>query len=74
MPACLLASHQGPLLYKMVYVVEDILWFKPVELKTKQGKRGHIKEALGKLVMALVVVGCVVRGIHRHTWTHEVCV
>ena len=33
---------------------EDILWFKPVELKTKQGKRGHIKEALGELVAVVV--------------------
>merc|ERR1711902_157410 len=25
----------------------DILWFKPVELRTTRGKRGHIKEPLG---------------------------
>lgn len=27
---------------------DDILWFKPVELRTKWGCRGHIKEALGE--------------------------
>ena len=30
------------------FPVEDILWFKPVELRTKHGRRGHIKEPLGK--------------------------
>jgi len=26
---------------------EDILWFKPVELRSKYGRRGHIKEPVG---------------------------
>ncbi|XP_077541698.1 tsr1 ribosome assembly factor isoform X2 [Haemaphysalis longicornis] len=31
----------------MFFNRDDIMWFKPVELKTKYGRRGHIKEALG---------------------------
>lgn len=34
----------------LFFVSDDILWFKPVELKTKWGRRGHIKEALGEKI------------------------
>lgn len=31
----------------MFFNREDIDWFRPVELRTKYGRRGHIKEPLG---------------------------
>ena len=32
-----------------VILLDDITWFKPIELTTKCGHRGHIKEQLGML-------------------------
>lgn len=31
----------------MCYALEDVEWFKPVEVYTSKGRHGHIKESLG---------------------------
>lgn len=40
-------NKKSVVLRYMFFNREDILWFKPVELFTKYGRRGHIREPLG---------------------------
>ena len=53
----------------MLRCTEDVLWFKPVELKTKQGRRGHIKDPLGDVVpsrSSACIDRCLFAGTHGH--------
>jgi pre-rRNA-processing protein TSR1 len=40
-------SNKNSVVRYMFFNSEDIEWFKPVELRTKGGRRGHIKDTLG---------------------------
>ncbi|XP_028276445.1 pre-rRNA-processing protein TSR1 homolog [Parambassis ranga] len=40
-------NRRSAVLRYMFFNRDDIMWFKPVELRTKWGRRGHIKEPLG---------------------------
>lgn len=40
---------------QLMAFAEDILWFKPIELRTKYGLKGHIREPLGEYPSPIVI-------------------
>lgn len=40
----------------MFFNRDDIFWFKPIQLRTKYGRRGHIKEPLGKINFYIKII------------------
>jgi len=40
-------TNKNAVVRYMFFTREDIEWFKPIELRTRYGRRGHIKEPLG---------------------------
>lgn len=56
---------------KVFAFVEDILWFKPVELRTKYGRRGHIKEPLGKIFRSHCDTQIIYEWFYRNTRSYE---
>lgn len=50
----------------LVYILDDVEWFKPVELHTPSGRRGHIKMAIGSLQR-----GALLELFFRYSWPYE---
>ena len=46
-PGFIMLTFTIHLWYGYIVIVQDVRWFKPAELTTKFGLRGHIKEAVG---------------------------
>ena len=40
-------KKRGAIVKYMFFNPEDIMWFKPVELRTKHGMSGHIRQSVG---------------------------